>query len=349
MGRAVSSRFDGDKYTTRSQRKKPEEMERHSMRVLLATDGSEDAALAARAATEISGGIDAELHVVHVLPQFPRYAFPGVTPELYSYVLDRTDQETRDLLDEQVRHIEDSGGRVVETHTKRGPAVDEILDLAQELGVGLITLGSRGLGPLKNLVLGSVSEGVVHHAPCPVLVLRGGPGTWPPEEIVVGDDGSEEAKDAGELGSRIAGLFDAKGLLVRVYPQLPEMDLEGRGLDARTVDDELRREERKLQERAKEIKEALGSRPRIRLSVGDPAPILLETAEEGAAAERTLIAVGSRGLGVLRRMRLGSVSTKVLRASKGPVLIFPRVGEEVPPRNVGSRRGRRNATKGVSP
>lgn len=40
MGRAVSSRFDGDKYATRSQRKKPEEMERHSMRVLLATDGS---------------------------------------------------------------------------------------------------------------------------------------------------------------------------------------------------------------------------------------------------------------------------------------------------------------------
>jgi hypothetical protein len=111
MGRAVSSRFDGDKYTTRSQRKKPEEMERHSMIVLLATDGSEDAALAARAATEISGGIDAELHVVHVQPQFPRYAFPGVTPELYSYVLGRTDQETRDLLDEQVRHIEESGAR----------------------------------------------------------------------------------------------------------------------------------------------------------------------------------------------------------------------------------------------
>src|ERR687892_528451 len=86
------------------------------MRVLLATDGSEDAALAARAVTEISGGIDAELH------------------------------------------IEESGGRVAETHTKRGPTVDEILDLAQELRVGLITLGSRGLGPLKNLVLGSGSR-----------------------------------------------------------------------------------------------------------------------------------------------------------------------------------------------
>lgn len=84
------------------------------MRVRLATDGSEDAAIAARAATVISGGIDAELHVVHVLPQLPRYAFPGVTPEIYSYVLDRADQEARDLLDEQVGHIEEDGGRVAQ-------------------------------------------------------------------------------------------------------------------------------------------------------------------------------------------------------------------------------------------
>src|ERR687890_641930 len=106
------------------------------MRVLLATDGSEDAPLAARAVTEISGGIDAELHVVHVQPQFPRYAFPGVTPELYSYVLGRTDQETRDLLDEQVRHIEESGGTVTRTHTKGDPTVDVILELGQEVMVG---------------------------------------------------------------------------------------------------------------------------------------------------------------------------------------------------------------------
>jgi nucleotide-binding universal stress UspA family protein len=41
-------------------------------------------------------------------------------------------------------------------------------------------------------------------------------------------------------------------------------------------------------------------------------------------AEQTLIGVGSRGLGAVRRMRLGSVSTKVLHAAKGPVLVYPR-------------------------
>jgi nucleotide-binding universal stress UspA family protein len=56
------------------------------------------------------------------------------------------------------------------------------------------------------------------------------------------------------------------------------------------------------------------------LSAGDPAARILEAAEEGGTPEKTLIAVAGRGLGPMRRTRLGSVSTKVLRAAKGPVL-----------------------------
>ena len=96
-------------------------MEYFPTKVLLATDGSEDAALAARAAADISKATDSELHLVHVLPQFPRYAYPGVTPDVYSYVLDKTLREARDLLDEQVEHVKDSGARVTDTHIRRGP------------------------------------------------------------------------------------------------------------------------------------------------------------------------------------------------------------------------------------
>jgi nucleotide-binding universal stress UspA family protein len=66
----------------------------------------------------------------------------------------------------------------------------------------------------------------------------------------------------------------------------------------------------------------LGSRPEIRISEGDAAAAILEVAGEGDEA-RTLLAVGSRGLGVIRRVRLGSVSTKILRAAGGPVLVYP--------------------------
>ena len=310
-------------------------MEGFPAKILLATDGSEDAALAARAAADLSERAGSELHIVHVLPHFHRYAYPGVTPQVYSRVLDETLRKAHDLLEEQAKSIEARGARVAETHTRRGPTADEILDLAEQLGANLIVVGSRGLGPVRGLVLGSVSGGIVHGATCPVLVLRGGESAWPPNRIVVGDDGSEEAEGAGMLAASIGKLLDAGVLLVRAYPRLPETDAEGREFDARRVDDELRREERTLESRAKEMGNASGAaRPRVGITVGEPATALLDAA--GEDAEKTLLAVGSRGLDATRRLRLGSVSTKVLHAAHGPVLIYPHLAVEKVSRDSGS-------------
>jgi len=172
-------------------------------------------------------------------------------------------------------------------------------------------------------LLGSVAEGVVHSASRPVLVARGGEQVWPPERIVIGDDNSEVSRSAGKLAACIGSLFGPYALLVGVYPELPKMDIEERQLNARMVDDELRREEEELEGRAAVLEKYLGERPKIRLSVGDPAERILKVTEEEGDPEKVLIAVGSRGLRPLKRMRLGSVSTKVLRAAKGPVLVHP--------------------------
>jgi nucleotide-binding universal stress UspA family protein len=284
-------------------------------KILLATDGSADATLAAQAAIDMSNGMGSELHIMHVWHSIP-------TARFESYIRSQLKQEAQEMLTEQVERVKASGGEIAETHLRKGSAVDEILDLAETLDIELIVIGSRGLNPMKRLVLGSVSEGVVNHAGCPVLAVRGGPDVWPPKTIVIGDDGSEAAKGAGELAASIGKLFGVRGLLMRVYPQLPKVDLEGRRLNARVVDDELRREEKALEERATQIEEYLGSRPTIRVDVGDAAAELLEAAEEGDAPEKVLLAVGSRGLGAIGRIRLGSISTKVLYAAKGPVLIY---------------------------
>jgi nucleotide-binding universal stress UspA family protein len=282
-------------------------------KILLATDGSEDAALAASAAIGLSNRTASELHVVHTWQSVPSARFE-------SFIRSHSKQQAEELLAEQEKVIEASGGKIASTHLREGRAIDEILDLAGELEAGLIVMGSRGMGPLKRLAVGSVSEGVVHHARCPVLVLRGGQAAWPPSRVVIGDDGSDDAREAGELAARIGKLFGTAALLVRAYPTLPATDPEGRKLDPRMVDDELKDETRALEARAAEIEDDLGIRPRVRIDVGDPAASLIEAAEEGAP-ERALIAVGSRGLGAVQRLRVGSVSTKVLRASRGPVLI----------------------------
>jgi nucleotide-binding universal stress UspA family protein len=134
-------------------------------KILLATDGSEDADLAARAAIELSNRTASELHVVHVWQDVP-------TAHFHSFVRAQLEQEAEEVLNKQLERIEQSGGTVAEAHLKEGRTIDEILDLSEELEVGLLIVGSRGLGGVGRFLLGSVSEGIVHHARRPVLEGR---------------------------------------------------------------------------------------------------------------------------------------------------------------------------------
>jgi nucleotide-binding universal stress UspA family protein len=283
-------------------------------KVLLATDGSNDAGLAARAAVDVCQRTGAELHVVHAWHSVP-------TARLRPFMRAELKKLGNELLGEGVKRVEDSGGLVTGAHLLEGRAADEILDLAEQIGAGLVVIGSRGLGPVGRIALGSVSEAVIHHSRLPVLVLRG-EDAWPPERVIFGDDGSEAARAAGDLGASLCGHHGARALVLHAYPRLPEVDAAGRGFDPRIVDDELRRAFSALLERSRELESRLGSRPKARLVVGEAAASLLEAAEKDAP-ERTLLAVGSRDLLMIGRMRLGSVSTKVVHAAKGPVLVHP--------------------------
>jgi nucleotide-binding universal stress UspA family protein len=141
--------------------------------VLLATDGSEDAELATTTALDLANSTSSELHIV--LVQEPAYAY--VDASGYAYFTDaelehELEQETRMRLDAEVEKIRSAGGAVAEAHLRVGAAHAEIVDLAEEIGAGLVVMGSRGLGGIRRALMGSVSDSVVRHAHCPVLVVR---------------------------------------------------------------------------------------------------------------------------------------------------------------------------------
>ena len=171
---------------------------------------------------------------------------------------------------------------------------------------------------MRRILLGSHSEAVVHHARVPVLVLRRTRDAWPPSRVVIGDDFSEDAKKAAELAGSIAKLYEAEALLVHAYPRVVEES-------SRTETDEaMRQAEEQLEERANNLKDILGYEPRIVMTADAAEVAILKAAREGDGS--TLIAVGSRGLGAVSRVRLGSVSSKVVRAAPGAALVYPHTG-----------------------
>jgi nucleotide-binding universal stress UspA family protein len=135
-------------------------------KILLATDGSREADLATTTAADLAENQNSELHVVYVEPTLPmigQFADPG--PE-------RAEPESRQLLEERVERIRSAGGTVAEAHLRLGRPDDQIVWVAEEIGAGLIVIGSRGHGGVRRALMGSVSDSVVRHAHCPVLVVR---------------------------------------------------------------------------------------------------------------------------------------------------------------------------------
>ena len=253
-------------------------------KLLLATDGSEEASLAARVASDLAERAGAELHVVHAW-----HEPPGAHPHRHAGrdLALRAEEE----LKEQARRIEASGATVTGSYLRRGPTVGEILDVAGDIDAGLIVVGSRGLGRMERKLLGSVSEGVVHNSDRPVLVVRGKE-SWPPERIIVGDDSFEDVNRAEEFAAGLGECYDSRLILVRNHqqPAANEEAPPGSGSEVRAfaggsvADSVLRvdREERK------------------------PALIIAGSPEPTAG-----------------RKRFGRDLDKIMRSARGPFLFYP--------------------------
>src|SRR5215203_6810764 len=142
--------------------------------ILLATDGSKQAELAARTAVDIAATTNSELHMITVarLEYRSGYEIPE-SGDFLKRTYKAIERKAQELLDEQVKKLEQTGGPIPqEVHLLRGYPDREIVHLADEIGAGLIVMGNRGKGGVRKALMGSVSNSVVRYAHCPVLIVR---------------------------------------------------------------------------------------------------------------------------------------------------------------------------------
>jgi nucleotide-binding universal stress UspA family protein len=142
-------------------------------RILLATYGSESTEFAAHTAIRLANSADCELHLVYVerLPGYPTYA-PISVQHLKSELHEGAERAGLERLWELDRRIRIAGGIVAGAHLRVGEVAQEVVGLAEGLEVDLIVVGTQGRSVIGRALRGNVSDSVVRHARCPVVVAR---------------------------------------------------------------------------------------------------------------------------------------------------------------------------------
>ena len=140
--------------------------------LLVATDGSEAARAALAEALALATASGSEVAVVTVWRALQGdYGVTYPSAAMLDDLLHAERQQAESVLRKAVREAE-LAGVPVRTRLTTGDPVEQICAYAREIGARLIAVGTRGHGTVAALILGSVSNGVIRNAPCPVLVVR---------------------------------------------------------------------------------------------------------------------------------------------------------------------------------
>ena len=137
-------------------------------KVLLAVDGSEHALHSARTAADLARAMHStEFRIVVAYDSIPPYLGE---PNM-QYAIDARMEESKAIMQKAIEAV---GNIPCEIHTEfiEGSPAEAIIDVAVTRKSDVIVIGSRGHGTLAGLLLGSTSQKVVAHAPCPVLIVR---------------------------------------------------------------------------------------------------------------------------------------------------------------------------------
>ncbi|MPZ35857.1 MAG: universal stress protein [Rhodospirillales bacterium] len=137
-------------------------------KILIAIDGEPIAAHAADVGAELARLSGAEMAFVHVIdPALVNAADTGIQPDIFAA---SAKEDARKLIDGFRKRLPERLTAL--DFVQVGTPLTEIVNAARDWPADLIVIGSHGRGGIKRALLGSVAEGVMRHAPCPVLVVR---------------------------------------------------------------------------------------------------------------------------------------------------------------------------------
>ena len=136
--------------------------------IVVATDLSEPSRQAVRHAAGLAGALGGRIVLVYVMEDLPAMILAH-TSQPEQEIQDKHREAARESLETVARELVPGGS--VECVVRQGAGHQQIVALAQEIGADLIVMAMHGHGFLRHALAGSTTERVLHHAPCPVLVV----------------------------------------------------------------------------------------------------------------------------------------------------------------------------------
>lgn len=286
------------------------------MKMLLAIDGSDQSYEAVRALKYLARA--EELHILHILdvpsPAYPMMV-PEVAQELYATVERTMREDGARLLDRIVSLLPTDSGPVTK-HMEIGSPADRIVEYAEQHQIGLILVGARGFGPIKERLLGSVSHRVLTFSKSAVLILPNFVKSL--KHVLLPLQGSQDAERALSFlrhhPFREPVTITALTVLPQTRPPWPVDAVAEREMESLA----LRSADAFIKSVAGDLN-LMGYTTHTKSALGVPVETILQ---EAKAISADLLMMGSRGRHGLSRMVLGSVAHAVLHHAQCPLLVF---------------------------
>lgn len=285
------------------------------MKTLLAVDGSDNSYEAVHALKYVAQADQVTL--LHAL-DIPRPAYPMMLPKLaeeHYIALEQIMREDGERLLNRVESILPVHAGPSTKHLRIGSPAEVIVSMAEEQNVDLIVMGARGLGPVKERLLGSVSHRILTLAHCATLIVNGPVKAM--KQVLLPLQGPSDTESAIHF-LQLKPFHDAVEVTLLTVLPSTEPPWPGDAAAAAASAEILEKQADYIEGVAERLR-TIGYQARGIAVAGIPSTVILQ---EATTLRSDLILMGTSGRQGITRFVLGSVSHAVLHKTPCPVLTF---------------------------